>query len=223
MAKPVLKTSKLMTAIRANHLNGVIEALEEGNDVEEADIHGFGGLPLRTACFEGNLPIIRELLTHGANVNALGSSGTGMPLRLALRGGHRSVAALLIKQGAHIPSDLVIDDELMHGALLTDAIPAAATAPELPTEPASEIEFEVRPAEPASNLIEFESSPPPSAVEEVHVRSCYGTDTNLLTMDLMRFNDEREEAAQQLKASQETSAETAAAEKQSGFWQSGKA
>ena len=216
MAKLGFKTSKLMTAIRANSLNGVIEALEEGDDVEEADIHGFGGLPLRTACFEGNLPIIRELLTHGANVNALGSSGTGMPLRLALRGGHRTIAALLIKQGASIPSDLVIDDELMHGAALTEALPSTPELVDLPLDqPASPV-HEVKNSEPESNVIEFETSAIQSAIEEVHVRSCYGTDTNLLTMDLMRFNDEREEAAQQ--KDQEKPAESP----KPNFWQSGK-
>ncbi|QRM20203.1 hypothetical protein GBK02_12760 [Dechloromonas sp. TW-R-39-2] len=216
MAKLGFKTSKLMTAIRANSLNGVIEALEEGDDVEEADIHGFGGLPLRTACFEGNLPIIRELLTHGANVNALGSSGTGMPLRLALRGGHRTIAALLIKQGASIPSDLVIDDELMHGAALTEALPSTPDHVDLLLDEPATPAHEVKNSEPASNIIEFETSAIQSAIEEVHVRSCYGTDTNLLTMDLMRFNDEREEATQQ--KDQENPAEPP----KPSFWQSGK-
>lgn len=214
MAKPVFKTSKLMTAIRGNNLNGVIAALDDGDDVEEADIHGFGGLPLRTACFEGNLPIIRELLAHGANVNAPGSSGTGMPLRLALRGGHRVAASLLIKQGAHIPPDLTIDDELLHGAMLSEPI-----APENPAFEVPEAITKKAAAEPESNLIEFETSGLQSEIEEVQILSCRGTDTNFLAMDLMRFNDEGDEAAP--RTAQETPTETSQKEEaKPSFWQS---
>ncbi len=220
MAKQGLKTSKLMNAIRGNHLNGVIAALEDGDDVEEADIHGFGGLPLRTACFEGNLPIIRELLANGANVNAPGSSGTGMPLRLALRGGHRVVAALLIKQGAHIPPDLTIDDELLHGAALTESVPSEATVPELPAFEAPElVTKEAAAPEPESNLIEFETSGLQSEIEEVQILSCRGTDTNFLAMDLMRFNDEGDEASPEA-AQQKPAEEKQKDEAKPSFWQS---
>ena len=67
--------SKLIAAIRAGRLNGVINALDDGADIEEPDMHGSRGLPLRTACFEGNLAIVRELLTYGANPNAAASHG----------------------------------------------------------------------------------------------------------------------------------------------------
>ena len=69
MAKPGLPVSKLMVAIRAGNLDAAIKALADGNPVNEADVHGHPGLPLRTACFEGDLAIIDELIRCGADVN----------------------------------------------------------------------------------------------------------------------------------------------------------
>ena len=77
-------TNKLIDAIRAGSLSGVLTALNDGGDIEMPDMHGCSGLPLRTACFEGNLAIVRELLNRGANPNAIASDGPGAPLRLAL-------------------------------------------------------------------------------------------------------------------------------------------
>lgn len=100
MSNKGLIESKLMSAVRAGHLWSVVDALNEGADIEEPDIHGSSGLPLRTACFDGNLALVRELLTRGANPNAPASDGPGAPLRLALRRGHEDVAALLLQHGA---------------------------------------------------------------------------------------------------------------------------
>ncbi|HSG23577.1 MAG TPA: hypothetical protein VLA64_11550 [Azonexus sp.] len=88
MAARIFTPTNLMMAIRAGLLDGVINAIAMGADIEEADMHGFAGLPLRTACFEGNLAIVRELLNHGADINAIAGDGPSAPLRLAKRGKH---------------------------------------------------------------------------------------------------------------------------------------
>lgn len=97
--------SQLITAIRAARPSDVVDALRDGADIEEADVHGYCGLPLRTACFEGNLAIVRELLTHGANPNTATGDGSGAPLRLALRRGHQDIVALLLQYGATPPAE----------------------------------------------------------------------------------------------------------------------
>jgi len=90
MAAKFFTPSKLMTAIRAGLLDEVINAIATGGNIEEADMHGIPGLPLRTACFEGNLEIVRELLNRGADINAIASDRPEAPLRLAQRGKHQS-------------------------------------------------------------------------------------------------------------------------------------
>lgn len=201
-----LTPSKLVAAIRAGRLSGVVIAIEDGGDIEEADIHGHRGLPLRTACFEGNMAIIRELLRCGADVNAMASDGPGAPLRLALRGGHREVAALLLQQGAEVPPGLNIDPAILDS--VGSVMPLAAETP-VPTLPEK-----APPEKPADNIIEF-SSPPPEPmveplIEEVDVPSCFGTDTNLLTMDMLRLDEE----AQKIPPPPPPAP--------SGFWKSGR-
>ncbi|HXE38132.1 MAG TPA: hypothetical protein VN639_06620, partial [Azonexus sp.] len=71
MPPNAFQPSQLVTAIRTGRLSDVIRALEDGADLEEADIHCIRGLPLRTACFEGSIAIVRELLRCGADVNAI--------------------------------------------------------------------------------------------------------------------------------------------------------
>jgi hypothetical protein len=167
-----ITTSNLIEGIHAGRLSAVISALDDGADIETPDMHGFSGLPLRTACFEGNLPIIRELLNRGANVNAATSDGPGAPLRLALRKGHQEVVALLLQHGAHMPDGLAA---------------ALASAPksvdlEAPTLPESK---------PDSNIIEFTRDDNILTNDGLDTPSQFGTETNLLSMDLL-FLDEHE-------------------------------
>lgn len=81
-------------------------ALEHGANIEEADIHGDSGLPLRIACFNGHVDIIRELIRRGANIHAPNAQGAGGPIRMAHRGGHHKIVELLVAHGAELPSDL---------------------------------------------------------------------------------------------------------------------
>ena len=166
-------TSNLIKAIHAGQISDVISALGEGADIDAPDMHGYRGLPLRTACFEGNLAIVRELLTRGANVNAAASDGPAAPLRLALRKGHQDVISLLQQHGAQIPegfaprsnaTKLTLDD---------------AEVPELPE------------SKPDNNIIEFSHSDSSPTLDPLDTPSQFGTETNVLSMDLL-FHDENE-------------------------------
>jgi ankyrin repeat protein len=173
--------NNLIEAIRAGRLSGVINALEDGDDIEMPDMHGYGGLPLRTACFEGNLAIVRELLSHGANPNAVASDGPGAPLRLAFRKGHQHVVALLLKNGAVIPEGVAITPEVFD--VPCAPLPGAALIPPPP---------ESKP----DNVIEFRPSsmPPPIAphlADNADTLADFGTATHALSMDLL-FLEEKE-------------------------------
>jgi ankyrin repeat protein len=159
-------TSQLIESIRAGRLSDVIDALDAGADIEEPDMHGTCGLPLRAACFEGNEAIVRELLVHGANPNAAASDGPSAPLRLALRRGHKEIAALLLQQGAQIPPDTAIDPSI----LVLEVAPLAGEA---------------------DNIIEFTRTETSLATEDRHTADSFGTATNALSMDLL-FLDEQD-------------------------------
>lgn len=182
--------SPLIEAIRANSLPRVIDALQDGADIEEMDVHGYAGLPLRTACFSGNVPIIRELLNQGADVNAPTADGPGAPIRAAMRAGHNEIVALLLAHGAHIPVDLDLP------ATVYDRTRELATRPAESVDiPLLEFDHDAmsaisapQPAETAGNtedkgnLIEFTND----TIEEVDLRGVYGVDTSVLTLDLER-------------------------------------
>lgn len=98
--------SALRQAVDDGNLKAALIALDQGADIEEADIHGDPGLPLRTACFKGHLDLVRELIRRGADIHAPNAQGRGGPIRMALRGEHRAVVALLLAHGAEMPDAL---------------------------------------------------------------------------------------------------------------------
>lgn len=100
--------SALQEAVEAGDLQAVIAALDNGGDIEEADMHGHRGLPLRMACFRGHADIVRELLRRGADVHAPNAQGTGAPVRMAVRCEHYVIVRLLVEHGAEIPFDLAL-------------------------------------------------------------------------------------------------------------------
>lgn len=180
MTKKGFKTSNLIEAIRAGHLQGVISALDNGDDIELPDMHGCSGLPLRTACFEGNRAIVGELLKHGANPNAMASDGPGAPLRLALRRGHQDIVDLLLHKGAILPDGVTIANQALD--ISFDSQPEEAE----PSPPASS----------AENVIDFTPSDLPAAdslmpTDEADSPGHFGTATSLLSMDLL-FLEENE-------------------------------
>lgn len=214
--------SQLITAIRQGSLQAVIDALDAGAEIEEPDQHGQAGLPLRTSCFAGNVEVVRELIQRGANVNAAGSDGPGMPLRLALRARNMEIAALLLACGAQIPPGITLPPELQPNYQKTPVKPLEMPAIEFTPMP--------RPAPPPADLLPDLPLPPPAppapaqgienyhVLEEVDITANYGLDTNLLTLDMLRQDEEAEKAAAQ-KAEQPTSA-NASADKKPGFWKS---
>lgn len=168
MANPVIQTSALMNAVRTGNLDGVVLAIAHGADIEESDMHGHPGLPLRTACFSGHYDIVLTLLDHGANVNAPTAEGNGAPLRLARRARHQHIASLLLERGAELPYD-----ELPSANKATTPPPKVGTGndeanagglPQLAiTEPMASTGFsDLRQhPRPESNVIEFTSVPIP--------------------------------------------------------------
>lgn len=212
MAAKFLTSSRLITAIRAGRLDEVVNAIAAGGNIEEADMHGFAGLPLRTACFAGNPAIVRELLNRGADINAIAGDGPGAPLRLAQRGKHQEIIALLLAHGA--------------GAMLTNTtaispianIEASPLRPdEVPTnEP---VKAAKTPTALPDNNIEFTRYEPDENVdiEEIDLTAGYGVDTNLLTLDLLRMS-EADDA--RIVHSGSPSEKTSVKKEKSGFWKS---
>ena len=197
-------SNNLLDAIRAGSLSGVISALDNGDDIELPDVHGCRGLPLRTACFEGNLAIVRELLNHGANPNAVASDGAGAPLRLALRKGHQNIMDLLLENGATPiagsatpPESLVTEAPRLPGdAIVTPSleletgniIEYSSSSLPLPSSEASEPSL---PEGQPDNTIDFSYTDNYLPFDDAEAPTDFGSATNVLSMDLL-FLDENE-------------------------------
>lgn len=175
MATPVTQTSELMHAVRAGNLDGVLLAIAHGADVEEADMHGYRGLPLRTACFSGHYDIVLALIEHGANVNAPTAEGNGAPLRLARRAKHQHIASLLLERGAELPYDEAPAPKPLIEPMPTpvaEVTEKSAEAPKVIEEPAGEVAPSKIPGDlrrqprPESNIIEFTSYAIPAATDK---------------------------------------------------------
>lgn len=96
--------SQLQQAIERGNLQAVIAVLDSGADIEECDMHGDSGLPLRIACFNGHAAIVAELLKRGANPHAPNTDGAGAPIRIATRWQHLDIVGQLIAHGAEMPA-----------------------------------------------------------------------------------------------------------------------
>lgn len=95
--------SALRRAIEKGNLQAVIAALDHGAVIEETDMHGDPGLPMRIACFKGHADIVRELIKRGADIHAPNAQGAGGPIRMASRGQHTHIIELLLAHGAEVP------------------------------------------------------------------------------------------------------------------------
>ena len=98
--------SALRRAIEKGNLQAVIAALDHGAVIEETDMHGDPGLPMRIACFKGHADIVRELIKRGADIHAPNAQGAGGPIRMASRGQHTHIVELLLAHGAEVPEDV---------------------------------------------------------------------------------------------------------------------
>lgn len=206
--------SKLIEAIRQGHIHGVIRALDGGCDIEEADQHGHPGLPLRTACFSGKPEIVHELIKRGANVNAAGSDGPNMPLRLALRARNADIVRLLLANGAEVPAGLTVPAEYLVPPEKPSELPPEFPPMEFETAPKVSSREDFLPEHPASSP----ATEAPAGekeyhiLEEVDITANYGLDTNLLNMDMERFNEDADKTKQSVTAEQ----------KKGGLWKSGR-
>ena len=154
----------LIKAIRTGRLPEVVAALDAGAQVELHDGHGDPGLPLAIACFMGHAEIVRELILRGAKANFPDNREPTTPLSMALRGGKTEVIKVLIELGVDVPQDIqtgLSEQELMLAKWKAECFNANSNAP-------------------GSDAM---NSP---AVEEIHVLSCYGTDTNVLDAEMRR-------------------------------------
>lgn len=175
------RTSPLIAAIRQGDLQKISQLLTNGEDIEEADIHGFKGLPLRTACFAGNLGIVKALLDQGANPNAQASDGPAAPLRAAIRAGHQTITRLLIERGTEVPLGLTLPlgidlpaNQMLppDDAFLTPGRIKSATASTL----------ETRDQQP-DHTLDFAHDFSETDIEEVNIKACRGLDTSILTIE----------------------------------------
>lgn len=98
--------SALRRAIEKGSLQSVKAALDHGAVIEEADMHGDPGLPMRIACFKGHSDIVLELIKRGADIHAPNAQGAGGPIRMAARGQHPHIIQLLMAHGAELPADV---------------------------------------------------------------------------------------------------------------------
>ena len=193
-----MAASALIEAIRANSIDRVVAALDDGANVEEADIHGYAGLPLRTACFSGNIVIIQALLERGADINAATADGPGALFRLATRAGHKEVIELLLAKNAQAPIDLIISPEILPPAQMPLSEPAkradehdpGLTFESISIEPNNTTATDQAATVVRDNDIEFEALPvvAPNPVssqvfEQIEMKGVYRIDTNVLNIE----------------------------------------
>ena len=88
----------LLWAIQERKLNTVKILIRAGASLEKRDKHGF--TPLDKAVGEGNLMIVRFLLSAGAKVN--GRTQNGTPLHTACAYRRLAIAKLLLAHGASV-------------------------------------------------------------------------------------------------------------------------
>lgn len=72
--------------------------LKQGVDIE-ATTDSTGSTPLHLAAAGGHLDVVKLLLEHGADINAM-DRGRSTPLIAALRNKHRELADFLMSKGA---------------------------------------------------------------------------------------------------------------------------
>ncbi|ELR11667.1 ankyrin, putative [Acanthamoeba castellanii str. Neff] len=98
--------SLLHKAVVSGSLEGVVLCLELGFDVNQAvasefvDAYSTGGTPLHLAVEHDHEPIVRHLLTHGAQVNSQEDYHKNAPVHVAAREARISLLRLLLASGA---------------------------------------------------------------------------------------------------------------------------
>ena len=93
------KETRLGSVARSGHLARVRELCDWRADIEATDCFNYNHTPLMTACIYGNLEVVCELLSHGANVNAVSSYGN-TALIMSSVNAHVEVVRVLLAAGA---------------------------------------------------------------------------------------------------------------------------
>jgi ankyrin repeat protein len=92
----------LMLAAREGRVNAVRYLLDQGADVNARD--NTGNTALAEATYYAQIPVMKELITRGANINALTNGGT--PLDIALNRNDSTVIDLLKHYGGRQASEM---------------------------------------------------------------------------------------------------------------------
>ena len=94
----------LLKSAGNGELNGVIDALQNGADMEAKE--SYGDTALNLAAENGHLEIVKYLIETGANIENLGGAAK-TPIMNAAFAGHADIVVLLIAHGAKISRDLL--------------------------------------------------------------------------------------------------------------------
>jgi ankyrin repeat protein len=93
-------TDRLFDAIKDGNLENAKAAIAAGLEVNAKSMYGFA--PLHIAAANGCTDIVRLLIAHGADVNAMEETAEWTPLYCAVWSGHTDAARLLIENGAKV-------------------------------------------------------------------------------------------------------------------------
>lgn len=207
--------NELIRAINSRDHALVRAALDAGANPEAPDQHGCAGLPLRRACFLGYQEIVVELLQRGANPNAANADGPGASIRMAQRGGHKTIATLLQQyilfnhggkpEGQALPQadHQVLFDQPFSGQ--SERVPATSKTTEADEKVDILLDFNIE-----HEIVSLAKHP---ETEHLEIEACYGVDTQVLLEDVARIMN-TDTAAQDLPAANPPKA--------GGFWQRAK-
>eukprot|EP00927_Polykrikos_kofoidii_P040049 TRINITY_DN34301_c0_g1_i1.p1 TRINITY_DN34301_c0_g1~~TRINITY_DN34301_c0_g1_i1.p1 ORF type:complete len:755 (+),score=81.79 TRINITY_DN34301_c0_g1_i1:72-2336(+) len=105
------ESALLLNSVRNNEQHFVNSTLERGADVDFLDPHQPVDIntPLRAACAQANVVLIRTLLYRGANVFAHFSSDRWTALHSAAHHGHDHILRLVLVEAQELHENLVLD------------------------------------------------------------------------------------------------------------------
>lgn len=221
---------QLVQAIKRQDQERVKQLLRAGVSVHLADAYQHADLPIREACYHGNLRIVSLLKEAGADLNAQNVQGPGAPLRVAALQKHRAIVRYLLKHGAlHTRSilagmtkeagDFVLKEvvslkvqaaqraaqrEARRQAMAHIQVALPPVFPEKAPEPSvvpkddkvrdlppliftppEEVPLGVTAASGPAPRDPLPALPPD--IEAIDIDACYGVDTNVLDLDLLRL------------------------------------
>lgn len=102
MEKPeAAANQELLEAAENGDQKRVLEALNNGADINNTDAPCSGWTPLHLAAYNGHEGVVRLLIDRGANINIRNVDGL-TPLHAVVETGHEEIARLLIDRGANI-------------------------------------------------------------------------------------------------------------------------